>query len=127
MTMNPLYVPDSHLRLIPRPDGTVSVSLSEHLAALLGPLQWTECHVEPGSELVPGVPFASVETSKTACEVALPFPALFVAANPRALADAAILSRPADPDGWLCVVRPADENWRDGLLDGPAYAAYVAP
>ena len=124
---SPLYVPDSHLRLVPRPDGTLSVSLSEHLVTLLGRPQWVECQAGPGDELSPGVPFASVETGKTVYEAALPFPAVFVELNEQVRSNASLLALPKLEAGWLCKVRPAADGWREGLLDEAGYVAYIAP
>ena len=74
------------------------------------------------------MPFASVETDKTAYDVALPFRASFVAANPDVVANPAALRGDAPGGGWLCDVRPVSGgDWRDGLLDEVAYASYVQP
>ena len=125
--MHPLYIPESHLRLVEEDGGAVAISLSDHLLALLGRPTWAESSTAPGSELSPGVPFATVETEKTVYEVSLPFPAVFVELNPLVQANAALLRALARTDGWLCKVRPADAGWREGLLDEAGYAAYVAP
>lgn len=126
--MDPLYVPETHLRLAEQPDGSLRISLSEPLLRQLGRPTWAEWNAEPGAELPPGVPFASVETEKTVYEVSLPFPAVFVALNPGVRANPSILRALAQGDGWLCAVRPAaGADWRAGLLDEAGYAAFVAP
>lgn len=126
--MDTLYIPDSHLRLFEQPDGTIRVSLSDHLLRQLGRPTWAEWSAAPGAELPPGVPFASVETEKTVYEVALPFPAVYVGLNPDVQANPSILRALARNAGWLCAVRPAPgTDWRAGLLDEDAYAAFVAP
>ena len=125
--MSPLYVPESHLRLVEEDGGAVAISLSEHLLALLGRPTWAEWSASPGAELPPGVPFATVETEKTVYEVSLPFPAVFVELTTLVRGNAALLRALARTDGWLCKVRPADAGWREGLLDEAGYAAYVAP
>ena len=125
---NELYIPDSHLRLEERPDGSVRISLSAHLLSLLGSPSFVGISAEPGFCIQPNVPFASVETDKTAYDVALPFRASFVAANPDVVANPAALRGDAQGGGWLCDVRPASGGgWRDGLLDEAAYASYVQP
>ena len=125
--MPPLYIPDSHLRLVEEADGTIAISLTGHLLAQLGRPTWIEYAAAPGASLPPGVPFCSIETEKTAYEVALPFEASFVAENPDARANPAIVRGLAGTVGWVAKIRPASDAWRDGLLDEAAYAAYVAP
>ena len=122
-----LFVPESHLRLAERPDGLVAVYLSKHLAGLLGQPQWIEFSVEPEGEVFPGVPFATIETGKTVYEVALPFAAAFSSPNKDALATPSLLVCAEVEGSWLCLVKPADGDWREGLLDADGYAAYTAP
>ena len=129
MTMKtPLYVSDSHLQLAEQADGTIRLSLSKHLLGLLGCPTFAEISAVPGARLSPGVPFASVETDKTAYDVALPFPAVFAAANPDVVTNPAVLFDSGCGTGWLCDVRPASAtDWCEGLLDEDAYASFVAP
>ena len=123
-----LYVPDSHLQLAEKPDGAVRLSLSKHLLGLLGCPSFVDISAGPGAGISPGVPFASVETDKTAYDVALPFQAVFVAANPEVCANPAALFDSARGTDWLCDIRPAPGiDWRNGLLDEGAYASFIAP
>ena len=123
-----LYVPDSHLQLVEQPDGTIRISFSKHLLCLLGCPSFVKISVVPGSGISPNVPFASVETNKTAYDVALPFQSIFVATNPDVGSNPAALFDSARGAGWLCDIRPAPGiDWRDGLLDEDAYASFIAP
>ena len=125
---NHLYIPDSHLRLEERPDGAVRISLSAHLLSLLGRPSFVGVSAVADAEIQPNVPFASVETDKTAYDVAIPFRAVFLSANPEAVANPAALLGAGDDAGWLCDVVPAPGvDWRCGLLDEAAYASYVQP
>ena len=122
-----LFVPESHLRLAEREDGTLAVYLSKHLAGLLGQPQWVEFTTAPGDEVFPSIPFATVETGKTVYEVQLPFAAVLVSPNRDVLATPSLLVCAEVEGSWLCLVRPAADDWREGLLDADGYAAYTAP
>lgn len=125
---SPLYVPESHLRLAEQPDGAIRISLSQHLSSLLGSPSFVDISTGPGAGISPGVPFASVETDKTVYDVALPFQAVFVAANPEVCANPAALLDSDRGAGWLCDIRPAPgADWCVGLLDEAAYASFIAP
>ena len=125
---NDLYIPESHLVLAELSDGAVRVSLSAHLQSLLGRPTFIDFSAVPDSDIQPNVPFASIETNKTAYDVALPFHATFVAVNPAVASKPEALLDEADGAGWLCEIRPASGvDWRDGLLDEDAYASYIQP
>ena len=125
---NDLYIPESHLRLEELSDGAVRVSLSTHLQSLLGRPTFVDFSAIPDSDIQPNVPFASIETNKTAYDVALPFHATFVASNIEVVSKPEALLNQADGVGWLCEIRPASGvDWRDGLLDENAYASYIQP
>lgn len=124
---NILYIPESHLRIAENADGTVTVSLSSHLLSLLGRPTWFECAVSPEAVIPPNSPFCTLETDKTAYEVALPFEAAFVAVNGEARDSATVARAVSGPDGWVCKVRPRSTAWRERLLDEECYVAFIAP
>ena len=125
---NPLYIPDSHLTLEERSDGVVRISLSAHLLSLLGRPSFVGVFAVADSDIQPNVPFASVETDKTAYDVAIPFRATFLSANPDAVVNPTALLGAEGAAGWLCDVVPAPGvDWRCGLLDEAGYASYVQP
>ena len=75
-----------------------------------------------GTEVAAGEPIGLVESSSAVCEVVTPVSGAIVEINPAVELSPETIT--ADPygEGWLLVLRPANPEELDSLLDPEAYA-----
>ncbi len=109
-----------------RLDGDIAViGITDYAQSQLGDIVYVELP-KIGDRLERGKEAAVVESVKAASEVYAPVSGEVVAVNEALGADPAKVN--ADPlgEGWFLKLRPLDPHELDGLLDGPAYAAFVA-
>ncbi len=109
-----------------RLDGDIAViGITDHAQSQLGDIVYVELP-KIGDRLERGKEAAVVESVKAASEVYAPISGEVVAVNEALGADPAKVN--ADPlgEGWFLKLRPLDPYELDGLLDGPAYEAFVA-
>jgi glycine cleavage system H protein len=124
------YHPDTHLWVLPVDGGRVRVGLdalgvetSGSIAAL--------AFVEPGSDLVPGEPFGSLEAAKFVGPFLTPVAGRLAAVNEAVLADPSLVDRDPYGAGWLIELEagPGTPPWAAGagLVTGSdAVAAWFA-
>jgi glycine cleavage system H protein len=109
-----------------RLDGDIAViGITDHAQSQLGDIVYVELP-KIGDRLERGKEAAVVESVKAASEVYAPISGEVVAVNEALGADPAKVN--ADPlgEGWFLKLRPLDPQELDGLLDEPAYEAFVA-
>ncbi|MGH7060508.1 MAG: glycine cleavage system protein GcvH [Stellaceae bacterium] len=109
-----------------RLDGDIAViGITDYAQSQLGDIVYVELP-KIGDRLERGKEAAVVESVKAASEVYAPISGEVVAVNEALGADPAKVN--ADPlgEGWFLKLRPLDLHELDGLLDGPAYEAFVA-
>ena len=105
----------------PLDDGTIRVGLTPVATALSGPmLAFTP--KRPGREFEVGKSFATIESGKWVGPARAAFAGIVVTISESLMARPNIAN--ADPygNGWMLTVRPAEADWRDVLVTGPAIA-----
>jgi glycine cleavage system H protein len=110
-------------------DGNVRAGFTTWAASLMGDvLVFTPKRI--GRDFQKGRSFALVEGGKWVGSARAAFDGRVVAHNERLEREPELLNHEAFGEGWMLVVRPADGNWRDGLVTGaaivPAFEAWMA-
>lgn len=106
-------------------DGTVTLGITDHAQQALGELVYVELP-EAGRELATGDACAVVESVKAASDVYSPMAGEVITVND-ALADTPELVNDGPyADGWLVILRPANPQALDDLMDADAYTRFVA-
>ncbi|MBX3513788.1 MAG: glycine cleavage system protein H [Xanthobacteraceae bacterium] len=77
----------------------------------------------PGTEFEKGRAFAAVESAKWIGSVRCAFNGVVASVNEDAKRDTALINDDCYGKGWMLLVKPATENWREGLAAGDAVAA----
>ncbi|MDX2203191.1 MAG: hypothetical protein NW223_10605 [Hyphomicrobiaceae bacterium] len=82
-----------------------------------------------GKDFEPQRSFATIECGKWVGAARAAFAGIVVAVNEELIKHPRLLNADAFGAAWMLVVRPAADNWRDGLLTGPgigeAFAAWL--
>lgn len=80
-----------------------------------------------GSSFEQGRAFATVESAKWVGSVRAAFEGVVASINEKAKLAPALINSDCYNEGWMLLVKPANENWRAGLVTGAAIAgAYEA-
>lgn len=102
-------------------DGALRAGLTPFAIAFAGEvLVFTPKRV--GRDFEKGRGFATLEGGKWVGSVRAAFGGVVVAVNEELIARPRLLAEDAFGAGWMMVVRPRDEDWRAGLVTGPAIA-----
>jgi glycine cleavage system H protein len=123
------YDLDNQIWYAPLADGTVRAGFTPWAASLMGEvLVFTPKRI--GRDVEPNRSFATVEGGKWVGSARAAFEGVVVAYNDALVRRPELLSQDAFGAGWMLIVRPAHENWRDGLVTGPdtnaAFEAWIA-
>src|SRR5262249_39742922 len=113
------YDVENQLWYAPLPDGALRVGYMPWAATMMGEiLVFTPKRL--GRDFEKNRSFATVEGGKWTGAVCAAFDGVVVAANP--LLERAPERIVDDPfgEGWMLVVRPARDDWREALVTGPA-------
>ena len=105
-------------------DGLVRVGITDYAQDALGDVVFVQVP-SIGMEVRAGDRFSEVESTKSVSDIYAPISGTIVEVNTD-LADAPQRVN-EDPygDGWLCVLRPADEAGLDALLNAAAYQSLI--
>jgi len=116
-----LYDVSNQVWYQPLGDGTVRVGISSVAVDLAGEvLAFTPKRV--GREFEQGRAFATFESGKWVGPARAAFDGTVVAHNETLIDRPGIVNRDPYKEGWMLVVRPAREDWRQGLVTGAAIA-----
>jgi glycine cleavage system H protein len=76
---------------------------------------------EVGASVTAGTPMGEVESTKSVADLFTPVTGTVEAINERLDGEPELVN--ADPygDGWIALIRPADADWKGGLLSPSAY------
>jgi len=121
--MSTLYFTDEHEWLSVEGD-IATVGITDHAQGQLGDLVFVELP-EVGTELTKGDDGAVVESVKAASDVYAPASGEVVEGNPAVTADAELVNRSAESEGWLYKMKLSDPSELDELLDAAAYQALI--
>jgi len=118
------YDVENQIWYAPLPDGTLRAGFTNWAAALMGEiLVFTPKRLNHGFERNRW--FAMVEGGKWVGAARAGFDGTVVAHNEALVRKPELLTRDAFGEGWMLIVRPADDNWRDGLVTGTAIGPIV--
>ena len=107
-------------------DGTAAtVGISDHAQAALGDIVFAEVPAA-GKALAKGDEAAVVESVKAASDVYAPVSGTVTEGNVALGDDPALVNRDAEGEGWFFKLTLADPSELDGLMDEPAYRAWIA-
>ncbi len=105
-------------------DGTVLIGITDYARDSLGDLVYLELP-KPGKNVAKGNHFAVIESVKAASEIYTPVSGEIVDVNAN-IADS-LDDLGSDPGkGWIVKLKPASEQYLDGLMDQAAYDKYVS-
>jgi glycine cleavage system H protein len=114
-----LYDVENQIWYAPLPDGTLRTGFTSWAAMLMGEvLVFTPKRLNHPFEKNRW--FAMVEGGKWIGAARAAFEGTVVAHNEALVRKPELLTRDAFGEGWMLIVRPADGNWRDGLVSGDA-------
>ena len=106
-------------------DGSVTVGITDNAQDQLGDMVYIEVP-EVGQAVIAQEACAVVESVKAASDVYAPVSGEVVEVN-KALSDSPeIVNQDAYGAGWLFRVQPSDAGEEDALMDGDAYAGFLA-
>jgi glycine cleavage system H protein len=105
-------------------DGLVRIGITDYAQDALGDVVFVQVP-DVHTEIKAGDRFSEVESTKSVSDIYAPITGTIVEVNTD-LADAPQRIN-EDPygDGWLCVIRPADDAELESLLDAAAYQALI--
>ena len=116
-----LYDMPNQIWYAPLADGTVRAGFTAWAANLMGEvLVFTPKRLGRGFER--GRSFAVVEGGKWVGSARAAFDGRVVAHNELLERKPELVNRDSYGQGWMLIVKPAREGWRDGLVTGPAIA-----
>lgn len=109
-----------HLWVRLLPDGEALVGISRFAGEQLGEVVYVD-YPRPGSDIVQGVSFGVIESSKVVSDLVAPINGTVIATS--AGADQALASINADPEGegWVLRIRVADDPGAQPLLSSEQY------
>src|SRR5215468_7363021 len=116
-----LYDVENQIWYAPLGDGTVRAGFTAWAANLMGEvLVFTPKRV--GREFEKGRSFAVVEGGKWVGSARAAFDGIVISHNELLVKHPELLTNDAYGQGWMLIVRPAREDWQDGLITGSAIA-----
>jgi glycine cleavage system H protein len=118
------YDVENQIWYAPLPDGTLRAGFTSWAAALMGEvLVFTPKRLNHAFEKNRW--FAMVEGGKWVGAARAGFDGTVVAHNEALIRRPELLTRDAFGEGWMLIVRPADDSWRADLVTGSAIGPIV--
>src|SRR3981189_1661230 len=105
--------------------GTATIGITDYAQSELGDVVFVELP-KPGAKLETGKSFGNVESVKAVSEIYAPAAGEVTAANGELANKPELLNSDPHGAGWLVKVKLANTADLSGLMDGPAYEAYIA-
>ena len=117
-----LYDIDNQIWYEPLADGTVRVGFTPFAISMMGEvLVFTPKRL--GRDFETNRSFATIEGGKWVGAARAAFAGVVVASNERLARTPELMMAEPFGDGWMLIVRPADDDWRAGLATGATIAA----
>lgn len=108
----------------PGADGVVRIGITDHAQSELGDVVFVQLP-EVGETVESGAAVGEIESTKSVSDIFAPVSGEVTAVNDRLEEEPAAVNTAPYGEGWLFEVRPADEDYRSGLLDAEGYAAQL--
>ena len=102
------------------------VGISQHAVDALGDVTLVNIDARPGSAVEAGKAFGTVESVKAVSDLFAPVSGKIVEVNAALQNSPEIINEDCYDKGWMVVIEAPDANADAGLMDGAAYAAFVA-
>jgi glycine cleavage system H protein len=116
---NLFYDIENQIWYAPLPDGNARAGFTSWAAALMGEvLVFTPKRL--GHDFEKNRWFAMVEGGKWIGAAHAAFDGTVIAQNEKLIERPELLSKDPFGEGWMLIVKPARENWREGLVTGAA-------
>ncbi len=116
-----LYDVRHHVWYMPVEGGLVRAGMT-HVGVALAREVLVFTPKRPGSSFEAAKAFATVESAKWVGSVRVAFDGVVEAVNEAAKRNPMLINGDCYGEGWLLLVRPARETWREGLVTGDAIA-----
>ena len=104
----------------PDADGAVRIGITDHAQGELGDVVFVQLP-EVGETVEAGTAVGEIESTKSVSDIFAPVSGEVTAVNDALEAEPALLNSAPYEEGWLFEIRPADEDYRSGLLDAQGY------
>jgi glycine cleavage system H protein len=104
---------------------SATVGITDYAQGQLGDVVFVELP-EAGRDVTKGGEAAVVESVKAASDVYAPVSGTVSEANPALADDPSLVNTAPETDGWFFKLALSDASELDGLMDKPAYDAFVA-
>ncbi|MGX5359493.1 glycine cleavage system protein GcvH [Kocuria sp. KH4] len=108
----------------PGADGVLRIGITDHAQSELGDVVFVQLP-EVGEVVEAGAAVGEIESTKSVSDIFAPVSGEVTAVNDRLEEEPAAVNTAPYGEGWLFEVRPADEDYRSGLLDAEGYAAQL--
>jgi glycine cleavage system H protein len=105
-------------------DRRVRVGITDFAQDALGDVVYVDLP-EAGTVVEAGRPFGEVESTKSVSDVYSPVSGSVVERNPLVDEHPELINEQPYRDGWLVLIEPSDPAQVDGLMDAPAYQAFL--
>jgi len=105
--------------------GTATIGITDYAQSELGDVVFVELP-KVGAKLETGKSFGNVESVKAVSEIYAPAASEVTATNGELANKPELLNSDPHGAGWLIKVKLANAAELSGLMDGPAYEAYIA-
>jgi len=106
-------------------DGLVRVGITDYAQDALGDVVYVDVP-EQGTQVQASQPLGEVESTKSVSDVYSPVSGTVVERNARLDDHPELVNESPYGDGWMVVVRMADADQVDRLLDAASYVAFLA-
>lgn len=103
---------------------TATVGITDYAQGQLGDIVFVEVPAS-GASLKKGGEAAVVESVKAASDVYAPVSGIVGEGNAALEADPSLVNSAADGEGWFFTIAMTDASELEGLMDEPAYKAFV--
>jgi glycine cleavage system H protein len=105
-------------------DGTIRIGITDFAQQALGDIVFVSLPAA-GTTVAAGGVLGEVESTKSVSEIYAPLAGEVVARNDQLEARPELINSDTYGEGWIAVIRPADAQDVDGLLDAAAYQTLV--
>ena len=105
-------------------DGLVRIGITDYAQDALGDVVFVQVP-DVNTEVKAGERFSEVESTKSVSDIYAPITGTIVEVNTDLADTPQRINEDPYGDGWLCVIRPADDAELDSLLDAAAYQALL--
>lgn len=105
-------------------NGAVRIGITDYAQDSLGEIVYVELPA-PGDEVSAGDAFGTVESTKSVSDLVAPISGEVIEVNGDIDGNPGMVNAEPYGEGWLVLLRPADTNELEDLMDAEKYEAHV--